>query len=204
MFFLILSVLVSPQDDRDLVNRLKQRDPDALNELYNRLGRLALSVIIRIVHDRATAEDLLQETFLRVWNRVSGFDGERGALGPWVLTIARNRAIDHLRSSDSRYSQMQSELENPKLYVDLEAQYADQDRLRHIQSAFTKLSANQKRVLELAYFEGLSQSEMAEQLKEPLGTVKTWVRTALQILRQELGETAVRPQPAILKPSEPF
>jgi RNA polymerase sigma-70 factor, ECF subfamily len=193
MLFLILSVLVSPQDDRDLVKRLKQRDPNAMNELYDRFGRLALSVILRIVRDHATAEDLLQETFLRVWNRISVFDGERGSLGPWVLTIARNRAIDYLRSTDSRYLQTNVELENPKLYVDLEEQYVDQDRIRQIRSAFTKLTDNQKRVLEMAYFEGLSQSEMAEQMNQPLGTVKTWVRTALQILRQELGEAVGAP-----------
>ncbi len=192
MLFLILSVLVSPQDDKDLVTRLKQRDPEAMSELYDRFGRLALSVIMRIVRDHSIAEDLLQESFLRVWNRVSGFDGERGALGPWVLTIARNRAIDYLRSADARYLQINFDLEHPKLFIDLEEQYANQDRIRQIQSAFTKLSANQKRVLELAYFEGLSQSEMAERLQQPLGTVKTWVRTALQILRQELGDVVIQ------------
>jgi RNA polymerase sigma-70 factor (ECF subfamily) len=195
MLFVILSVLASSQDDRDLVRRLKQRDPEAMGEMYDRFGRLALAIITRIVRDRATAEDLLQETFLRVWNRVASFDGERGALGPWVLTIARNRAIDYLRSSDSRYAQASYDLERlerPLLFVDLEEQYANRDRIRHIREAFYKLTDNQRAVLELAYFEGLSQSEMAERLNQPLGTIKTWVRTALQFLRQELGEAAIR------------
>jgi RNA polymerase sigma-70 factor, ECF subfamily len=195
MPFLLLAVLALPEEDKQLIKRLKHRDPEAMNELYVRYGRLALSIIVRIVRDQATGEDLLQETFLKVWNRMSSFDDERGALGPWILTIARNRAIDYLRSTDARYSQASYDLERlerPQLFVDLEEQYVDRDRIRQIRGAFEKLTQNQKQVLELAYFEGLSQSEMAERLNQPLGTVKTWVRTALQILRQELGEAAIR------------
>lgn len=191
MLFLILSTLGSPGDDRVLIQKLVSRDPEAMGELYERFGGIALAIIVRIVRDHAIAEDLLQETFLKVWNRVASFDGERGALGPWVLTIARNRAIDYLRSSDARRNQAGCDLERlerPYLFVDLEEQYVDRDRLRHIRDAFGKLTENQRRVLEMAYFEGLSQTEMAEQLNQPLGTVKTWVRTALQLLRQELGE----------------
>ena len=126
MLFLILSTLGAPEEDRALIERLKQRDPEAMGELYNRFGRIALAIIVRIVRDRATAEDLLQETLLKVWNRVAGFDGERGTLGPWVLTIARNRAIDYLRSTDARHNQAACDLERlerPYLFVDLEAQY---------------------------------------------------------------------------------
>jgi RNA polymerase sigma-70 factor (ECF subfamily) len=195
MIFFFLSAVASLQDDSKLVERLKQRDPEAMGFLYDRFGRLALAVLIRIVRDRTIAEDLLQETFLKVWNRAEGFDGERGALGPWVLTIAHNRAIDYLRSTDARYAQGSCDLERlerPRFFVDMEAQYAEQDRVRLIREAFQKLTDNQQRVLELAYFEGLSQSEMAAQLQQPLGTIKTWVRTALQIVRQELGEAAAR------------
>jgi RNA polymerase sigma-70 factor (ECF subfamily) len=192
MFFLILSTFGSPEEDRVLIQKLVSRDPDAMGEMYERFGRVALAIIVRIVRDRAIAEDLLQETFLKVWNRVASFDSERGAFGTWVLTIARNRAIDYLRSSDVRRNQSGCDLERlerPYLFVNLEEQYMDRDRLRHIRKAFAKLTDNQRRVLEMAYFEGLSQTEMAERLNLPLGTIKTWVRTALQILRQELGET---------------
>ncbi|MFZ0589780.1 MAG: sigma-70 family RNA polymerase sigma factor [Bryobacteraceae bacterium] len=194
LLYLLLSALVS-QDDSELIKRLKERDPEAMKDLYDRFGKVALAIITRIVRDRAIAEDLLQETFLKVWNRVAGFDVERGALGPWVLTIARNRAIDYRRSTSSRFAQAGydvEKLDRPFLFIDLEEQYADRDRLRHIQLAFSKLTDNQKSVLEMAYFEGLTQSEMADRLKQPLGTVKTWVRTALQILRQELGEAAAK------------
>src|SRR5579859_2950069 len=98
MLPLILTVLAGP-DDRALIARLQRRDPQALAELYDRHGRTAYSLVLRVVRDKAIAEDLVQETFLRVWNRVHSIDPEKGALGPWLLAIARNRAIDYLRSS---------------------------------------------------------------------------------------------------------
>jgi RNA polymerase sigma-70 factor (ECF subfamily) len=190
MWFFILSALLSLQDDSDLIRRLKGREPEAMNELYDRFGKVSFSVIVRIVKDAGVAEDLLQETFLKVWNRVDGFDQGRTAIGPWVLTIARNRAIDYLRSADSRVAQSSCDLEKlerPRFFSDFEADYLNADQIRLVRSAFIKLNENQRQVLELAYFEGLSQTEMANRLSQPLGTVKTWVRTALQTLRQELG-----------------
>jgi|SRR5208283_305651 len=197
MDFLILSALLSLQDDSDLIQRLKRRDAEAMGELYDRFGKVAFAVIVRIVRNAGVAEDLLQETFLKVWNRVDGFDDSRTSLGPWVLTIARNRAIDYLRSTDSRMAQSSCDLEKlerPRFFTDFEANYLSDDRIRIIRQAFTKLTENQRQVLELAYFEGLSQSEMAVRLAQPLGTVKTWVRTALQLLRQELGEELAGPK----------
>lgn len=193
MFYLILSALLSFQDDSELIDRLKRREPEAMADVYDRYGRVAFSVMLRIVKNASIAEDLLQETFLKVWNRVDGFDQNRGSLGPWILAIARNRAIDYLRSTDSKLSQTSCNvdaLERPRLFTDFEADYHNMDRIRTIRDAFTKLNENQRCVLELAYFEGLSQTEMAAKLQQPLGTVKTWVRTALQLLRDELGHVA--------------
>jgi RNA polymerase sigma-70 factor (ECF subfamily) len=126
-----------------------------------------------------------------VWNRVQGFDHEKGALGPWVLTVGRNRAIDYLRAVDGRMAQSAVELdtrENPAMFANLESEILNSDQARRLRGAFEKLTPNQRLVIELAYYEGLSQSEMAERMKQPLGTVKTWVRTALKALREELGE----------------
>ena len=117
--FGILQVLLRFKDDSDLARRLKNRDPHAMSDLYDRYGRLAYSLIFRVVRDTGVAEDLVQETFLRVWNRVQSFDQERGALGPWILTVARNRAIDYLRSVDGRMSAGSLDLdrtENPALF----------------------------------------------------------------------------------------
>ena len=192
MFFLpFLFALVDTRNDRELIERLKRREPQAMADLYDRYGRLAYSLIFRIVRDSGTAEDLVQETFLRIWNRVQAFDSERGALAPWILAVARNRAIDYLRSVDGRMAKSATELdvnEHPSMFGDLEREVLTSDRARQLRSAFTKLNENQRMVIELAYFEGLSQTEMAEKMRQPLGTVKTWVRTALKQLRAELGE----------------
>jgi RNA polymerase sigma-70 factor, ECF subfamily len=197
MFLLPLLAAALVREDPDLARRLKNRDPHAMAELYDRYGRIAFALIFRVVRNEAVAEDLVQETFLRVWNRVHGFDHEKGALGPWVLAVARNRAIDYLRSVDGRMAQNAFELdkldklEQPAMFCDLENSILNMDRVRALRGAFQKLTANQRLVLELAYYEGLSQTEMAERLKQPLGTVKTWVRAALKFLREELGEAAV-------------
>jgi RNA polymerase sigma-70 factor (ECF subfamily) len=188
---LFLALELSGVPDEDLVKRLQQRDPRAMGDLYDRFGKLAFSVILSIVRDPATAEDLVQETFLRVWNRIQAFEAGRGALGPWLLAIARNRAIDHVRSMSSRMDRNSFEFdarEHPSLFVDMEREVVNTDHARIIRQAIAKLNQNQRRVIELAYYEGLSQSEMAEKMGQPLGTVKTWVRTALKILRDELGQ----------------
>ena len=143
------------------------------------------------MRDAAIAEDLVQETFLRVWNRAQTFDARNGALGPWLLAIARNRAIDHFRSASARMDRNAFELdahEHPSLFVDMERDVLNSDHARLIRKAIAKLSENQRKVIHLAYYEGLSQTEMAERMGQPLGTVKSWVRGALKFLREEMGE----------------
>jgi RNA polymerase sigma-70 factor, ECF subfamily len=188
----ILLALRVAEGDGDLVIRLQRRDPQALAELYDRYGRVVFALILRVVRDAGIAEDLVQETFLRVWNRVQGFEAGKGSIAPWLLAVARNRAIDYLRSAGGR-ERNALELEetvHPALWSDIEQGLLNSDRIRRVKAAMDKLSPNQRQAIELAYFEGLSQSEMAERMGQPLGTVKTWVRTALRSLRDELG-TAV-------------
>lgn len=177
------------EPDPALAERLKQRDPRAMAELYDRYSRLVYSLILRIVRDSGVAEDLTQETFLRVWNRVRAFDSERGALGPWLMAVARNRAIDYLRSADGRMAHNAHEIadsDTPVLFANLEKELIASDQARRIRSALDKLNANQRAVIELAYFEGFSQTEMAEKMGQPLGTIKTWTRMALRALRGDL------------------
>jgi RNA polymerase sigma-70 factor (ECF subfamily) len=189
MTLLPLLLALHAETDMDLIGRLQRRDPQALAELYDRYGRLAYSLILRVVRDTGVAEDLVQETFLRVWNRVQGFDAEKGSIGPWLLAVARNRAIDYLRSTTgrARNSLELDATDHPGLYNDMEKDLLVSDKARRIKAALLKLSPNQREVIELAYFEGLSQTEMAARMGQPLGTVKTWVRTALKNLRDELG-----------------
>jgi len=192
---MLLSLLMAvlAEGDTELAARLQSRDPQALAELYDRYGRIAYALIVRVVRDGALAEDLVQETFLRVWNRAQGFDAQRGALGPWLLAVARNRAIDYLRSSSGRERNAieLEEVDHPSLFIDMERDILASDRVRIIRAALEKLTPKQREVIELAYFEGLTQTEMAQRMGEPLGTVKTWVRTALKNLREEFGEAAL-------------
>ncbi len=187
MLPLILAVLT--KGDGDLLVRLQRRDPQALAELYDRYGRMVFGLILRMVQDRGTAEDLVQETFLRVWNRVGGFDAEHGAVGPWLLAVARNRAIDYLRYRGRRPEAALelNESENPALFADLKSDPLRFDTVRRIKSALEKLPAPQREAIELAYFEGMSQTEIAERLRQPLGTVKSWMRRALLQMREEMG-----------------
>lgn len=188
----LILAIQTPAGDVELVVRLQKRDPQALAELYDRYGRLAYTLILRVVRDGATAEDLLQETFLRVWNRVQGFDAGKGAIGPWLLAVARNRAIDYLRSAGGRERNALEfeETDHPSLFTDMEPELLMSDKARRVKAAMDRLPANHRQVIELAYFEGLSQTEMAERMGQPLGTVKTWVRTALKSLRDDLGALA--------------
>jgi RNA polymerase sigma-70 factor, ECF subfamily len=189
---MFLLALFAPQDEQGLIRRLQLREPQAMAELYDRYGRLTYSLVLRIVRDNAIAEDLVQETFLRVWNRVHSIDAEKGALGPWLLAIARNRAIDYLRSSASRERNAVEldESDHAPLFREMEAGILASDQVRRVKAALEKLAPNYRTVMELAYFEGLSQSEMSVKMGQPLGTIKTWVRTALQSLRDELGVAA--------------
>jgi len=190
LFFLTIAATVLRfPEDADVVRRLKSRDADVIGELYDRYGRIAYTLILRIVHDRAVAEDLVQESFLRVWNRAQAFDAERGALGPWILTIARNQALDYIRSVQGRVwnDMAPADSEHPAIFRDWEGQMLDGVQLERVRTALSRLTDHQRTVIELAYFEGLSHSEMAERIQQPLGTIKTWMRGALKSLREELG-----------------
>ena len=192
---LLLALELGDSANAELARRLQKREPQAMADLYDRFGRLAYSLIFSIVRDAGVAEDLVQETFMRVWNRAGAFDAERGALGTWLMAVARNRAIDHIRSASARMDRNVYELdlfERPEhgtssSLVDMDRDVLNADSARRVKAAMAKLSQNHQKVIELAYYEGLSQTEMAERLGQPLGTIKTWVRTALKHLKDELG-----------------
>ncbi|HJT87273.1 MAG TPA: sigma-70 family RNA polymerase sigma factor [Bryobacteraceae bacterium] len=187
MFPLLLAVQM--EGEGDLLARLRKRDPEALGELYDRYGRMVFGLILRIVQDRGIAEDLVQETFLRAWNRASGFDSEQGAVGPWLLAVARNRAIDYIRYRGRRpeSSLELNETEHPALFAGAPSDMLQFETAKQIQDALARLGTQQREAIELAYFEGMSQTEIAERMGQPLGTVKTWMRRALQQMREELG-----------------
>lgn len=195
MLLPLLSVLFPAQDDSELILRLKRRDAQAIGDLYDQFGSSAYAIIVRIVKDARVAEDLLLETFFKLWNRVVEFENE-GALGPWVATVARNRAVGYCYSTEGRLPQARhniERLERPRLFADFGISAASSDQIGLVRQALRKLDENQRRILELAYFEGLSQNEIAARLQHPLGAVKAWARSALQVLREELSQSGSAP-----------
>lgn len=179
--------------DADLVNRLCKRDPEALGAIYDKYAHAAYGLVLRITHDPGATEDLLQELFIRLWNRARDFDSSRGALGVWILSIARNMAIDHVRSAQARFAQRLAPVEQMDHFHSLSPTTEPEsviDRARTVQLALSSLNANEKQVLELAYFEGCSHSEIASRLGAPLGTVKSWMRAALGRLREAVKGSA--------------
>jgi RNA polymerase sigma-70 factor (ECF subfamily) len=183
-------------NDSELIERIKRRDPDGLAAAYDGYGPIAYSVLLRITRDRSVAEDLLQELFLRLWNRAHDFDVNRGGLGVWIVSIARNMAIDYIRSAQARFHHRLRSIEDvdPSRLSGNPPANAESilDICRTVSAAFTNLNENEKRVLQLAYFEGCSQSEIAARLNEPLGTVKSWVRSGLGRLRAAMKVGAVK------------
>lgn len=178
---------MEPEGNADsvLIERIKNRDSAALAEAYDRYGGPAYSIFVRITRDRSLAEDLLQELFIRVWNRARYFDASKGGLTVWILAIARNMAIDHIRSAQAKFVMRLRPIDtvDPLFLSRRSTSTENAVNRRAIAAALQNLSANERRALELAYFDGLSQSEIAAKLDEPLGTVKSWIRSGLTRLR---------------------
>ncbi|MGA3187233.1 MAG: sigma-70 family RNA polymerase sigma factor [Bryobacteraceae bacterium] len=169
-----------------LVRRLRGREPEVMVDLYDLYGRLLYVLIVRIVHNPSAAEDLVQESFLRAWNRSGQLSDDYGSVGPWLVTIARHCALDYLKSSQAHLS-AQVAIEDAHFpSVTMDSDILSSDRARLIAVAFQNLSENQKRVIQLSFYEGLSHSAIAERLHQPLGTVKGWARAALSRLRGKL------------------
>ena len=173
--------------DRHCVERVRAGDPAALEELYDRHSSLLYSLILRIVSRPADAEELLQETWLQAWRRADTYDEGRGTVIAWLLNMARSRAIDRLRSAAAR-RRMEDRVEaEPPAAVATPAEDAERRQTRaRVRAALEGLGAQQRQALELAYFGGLSQSEIAAKIGAPLGTVKSWMRGALLRLREQL------------------
>src|SRR5947209_2593746 len=179
-------------DEGDIPGRLRRKDPDALADLYDLYGTVVYRVVLRMVNNQSAAEDIVQETFGRIWERSHQIREDAASIGPWILTIARNRALDYLRLSDVRVAFAAKRLDDmEELCIpdkDAESQFLSDEFARTIRTACNRLNDKQRRVIEMAYYQGLSQTRIAEVLDQPLGTVKSWTRSALQCLRQSLSE----------------
>ncbi len=177
--------------DEALLRRVAAGDALALRQLYDRCAPTVLALALRILHNRAEAEDILQDAFLEAWKRARNFDARRGSATAWILAIARSRALDGLRAKGSadRAAQAAAREEVLPLPPPIESAEQRQERDR-LQRALSALPPEQRETLELAYFEGLTQSEIAARTGDPLGTVKTRCRLALDKLAGLLEEGA--------------
>ncbi len=173
----------TPFDEAALVKRLVAHDDQALSDLYQQFSGLVYSIALRVVQNSTLAEEVTQDTFLKVWNQPTSWDPARGKFVSWLLTITRYTAIDRLRMERRR--PMQNALELDDMRVGMGGLMDDpswQDG-RVLRSLMDRLPEEQAQVIELAFFEGLSHTELAERLNLPLGTVKTRVRLGLQKLK---------------------
>ena len=172
--------------DVALLERIARRDEAAVGELYDRHNRLLFGLILRILRDRAEAEEILQEVFIQVWTRVETYNAALGSPAAWLVRIARNRAIDRLRANAVRIRAVDGA--PPPLHLpstpEETASFSEQQRA--VTRALASLPAEQRVLIEQAYFLGLTQSELAERFRLPLGTVKTRIRTAMLALREQL------------------
>jgi RNA polymerase sigma-70 factor, ECF subfamily len=165
-------------------------DQSALAKLYDSTNRTVYGLILRIVSNTHTAEEVLLDVYLQIWRRAETYSSSKGTVLAWLFTIARSRAIDALRSRASRESGQQDPLETATAAVDRspnpEENSAISQRRQYVQQRLAELPADQREAIELAFFGGLSHSEIAETLKQPLGTVKTRVRLGMAHLRESL------------------
>jgi RNA polymerase sigma-70 factor (ECF subfamily) len=167
--------------DISLISAVRSGDERAMAALYDRYSGIVYSVALRVLADTSAAEDILQEVFIQLWRSPAAFDSSRGNLGAWLAVIARNRAIDNLRKR-------RSETDIEEVVVSIERDLAgDAERTRAMEKVRRALGAMppaQRSALEMAYFEGLTHTEIASKTGEPLGTVKTRIRTGLLALRK--------------------
>ena len=178
-------------DDETLVALLVQQDVGALDALYSRYSRPVFSLALKILSDREVVEEVVQEVFLRLWRRAHSFDPQRGKLLSWLLTITHHRAVDELRRrrSQPELDGIQEQMATAdEAASDPSETYGHIENREAVQAALAQLPENQRRPIEMAYYGGLTQVEIAESLKEPLGTIKTRMRLGMQKLRGLLAE----------------
>jgi RNA polymerase sigma-70 factor, ECF subfamily len=177
--------------DEDLMPLVERREPTAFEIVFDRHGGAAYSLAYRIVGDRARAEDITQEAFLSLWRSRARYDRARGSVRTWLLGIVRNRAIDVLRRDVLEAPRLSFQGDPPEPAAageETDAEALRRDAARQVRGALEVLPADQMRVIELAYFGGLTHAQIAEMLGMPLGTVKGRMRLGLEKIRTQLAE----------------
>ena len=181
--------------DSALVERIMAGDEGALEALYDRYAGMLFAMLVRILRDTGAAEEVLQDLFLQLWRGASRFDASRGSLAAWLLVIGRNRALSRLRGKERREILADSEefsIEAVPSSGNLENEAARAQLMQRLRGAMAALPPEQREAVELAYFEGMTQTEIAARTKCPLGTVKSRVRAAMQTLKQLFDDESTR------------
>jgi RNA polymerase sigma-70 factor (ECF subfamily) len=178
------------RDDGALLRAVTTRDKDAFRQLYARHSPLLFSLAVKILSDRTGAEDVLQETFVQVWKTADSFDDQHGKPLGWFIMLTRSRAIDRLRSRKTR-ARLAESVGKEETQITTSTTPAEDavasEAQRTVRDALGKLPDEQRVPIEMAYFGGLTQFEIAQRLSQPLGTVKTRIRTGMIRLREQLG-----------------
>lgn len=171
----------------DLVRALKGQETIAIQALYDMYSGALLGVISRIIQQPEVAEDLLQETFIKIWNSAESYDNSKGRLFTWMINVARNLSIDKLRSKDFRNTTKNQDIENNVDFIDSQKKITFNADTLGIRDMVTALKPEFKSVLDMVYFKGYTHVEAAEELNLPLGTVKTRIRMAIMELRKHFN-----------------
>ena len=177
--------------DEALLSLVASSDEDALAALYDRFGRIAYGLALRILRDPALAQDAVQEAFLGVWRNADRFLAERAKASTWILTLVHRRAVDLVRREDIRRGEPLERAPEPADPRTAEDEASLEFQRRLVQEALSQLSPEQREALELGYYGGLTQSELAERLGQPLGTIKSRMFTGLSRLRDLLDEAGL-------------
>lgn len=167
--------------DSEIVARIYSGDESAMTLLYDRYSRVVYAVALRVLADSGAAEDILQDVFIQLWRNPQGFNANRGSLAAWLAVIARNRAIDHLRKRQPEHDTAETVI---SVDADLENTAERNRTIDKVRSVLESMPADQRAALEMAFFEGLTHVEIAGKTGQPLGTVKTRIRSGLSAVRK--------------------
>ena len=171
-------------DEMRLVARIRAGDQQAMSELYDRYGKVVYAVSLRVLQDTSAAEDVVQDVFLQLWRNPDAFDASRGSLAAWLAVIARHRSIDRLRKRRPEVDIEDCVIAGgPDLRDETERALV----IEKVRVVLAEMNPDQRKVLELAFFQGLTHTEIAEKTGEPLGTIKTRIRSGLQLLRAKFA-----------------